>query len=76
MGLVSDGAAVARATLPASKVLSASDRELTIAIGDPDEVPDIVRDLVTSGARITSVVLKRENIEDVFLRLCDEGNGQ
>ncbi len=76
VGLVSDGAAVARATLPASKVLSASDRELTIAIGDPDEVPDIVRDLVTSGARITSVVLKRENIEDVFLRLCDEGNGQ
>lgn len=76
VGVVSDGAALARVGLSASKVLSASDTELMIAIADPDEVPDIVSDLVTNGARITSVVLKRENIEDVFLRLCDEGNGQ
>ncbi len=76
VGLVSNGQAVAQSALPASKVLKASDKELTIAIGDPDEVPDIVSDLVTKGARVMSVVLKSENIEDVFLRLCDEGNGQ
>ncbi len=76
VGVVSDGEAVVQSALPASKVLKASDKELTVAIGDPDEVPDIVSDLVTNGARITSVVLKRENIEDVFLRLCGEGNGQ
>jgi len=76
VGVVSNGPALARLTLPASKVLGASDKELMIAIGEADEVPDVVRDLVTNGARITSVVLKRENIEDVFLRLCGEGNGQ
>jgi len=76
VGVVSNGEALARLTLPASKVLGASDKELMIAIGDADEVPDVVSDLVTNGARITSVVLKRENIEDVFLRLCGEGSGQ
>ena len=76
VGLVGNGEAVARAALPASKVLHASDKELTLVVGDPDEVPDIVSGLVANGARIMSVILKRENIEDVFLRLCDEGNGQ
>ncbi len=76
VGVVSNGEALARSTLPAFKVLGASDKELMIAISDADEVPDVVSDLVTNGARITSVVLKRENIEDVFLRLCGEGNGQ
>ncbi|HPC94132.1 MAG TPA: ABC transporter ATP-binding protein [Sedimentisphaerales bacterium] len=76
VGVVSNGEALARSTLPASKVLGASDKEMMIAIGDADEVPGIVSDLVTNGARITSVVLKREDIEDVFLRLCGEGNGQ
>ncbi len=76
VGVVSSGETVAQTALPASKVLRVTGTELMIAIGDADEVPDIVRDLVTNGARITSVVLKRENIEDVFLRLCGEGNGQ
>ena len=71
--LVSNGNSIAESVLPASKVLGASDTELVIAISDPDEVPDIVSDLVKGGARIMSVVLQRENIEDVFLRLCDEG---
>lgn len=76
VGVVSSGKVVAQTALPASRVLSVTDTELMIAIGDADEVPDIVSDLVTNGARITSVVLKRENIEDLFLRLCGEGNGQ
>ncbi|UCD53385.1 MAG: ABC transporter ATP-binding protein [Phycisphaerales bacterium] len=71
--LVSDGVAIAERLLPASKVLSATDKELMIAIADPEEVPSLVRDLAQGGARIMSVLLQRENIEDLFLRLCNEG---
>ena len=73
VGLLSDGAGIAERLLPASKVLNASDTELILAIGDPNEVPDLVRDLAQGGARIMSVLLQRENIEDLFLRLCNEG---
>jgi ABC-2 type transport system ATP-binding protein len=72
--LASGGSEIAARLLPASKVLSASETELLIAIGDPEEVPDIVRNLAVGGARIMGVLLQRENIEDVFLRLCNEGN--
>lgn len=71
--LTGSGRDIAERLLPASRVLEASDTELVVAIGDPDEVPDIVSDLAGGGARIMSVLLQRENIEDVFLRLCNEG---
>ena len=71
--LVSNGPDIAARLLPASRVLDASDTELVIAIGDPEEVPDIVSHLAADGARIMSVLLERENIEEVFLRLCNEG---
>jgi len=71
--VASSGRSIAETLLPASKVLEVSDTELVIAIGDPDEVPDIVCDLAKGGARITGVLLQRENIEDVFVRLCHEG---
>lgn len=70
--LLSGGAQVAEKLLPASKVLSASDTELVIGVSDPEEVPDIVCDLAKGGARITGVLLQSENIEEVFLRLCNE----
>jgi ABC-2 type transport system ATP-binding protein len=71
--LVSNGKAIAEKLLLPSKVLSVSDTELEIAIDDPDEVPDIIIDLAQGGARMMGVVLERENIEDVFVRLCNEG---
>ena len=71
--LVSNGRQVAERLLPSSRVLDVSDTELVIAVSDPDEVPDIVSDLAQGGARIMSVLLQRESIEDVFLRLCKEG---
>jgi ABC-2 type transport system ATP-binding protein len=71
--LVSNGRQVAERLLPASRVLDVSETELAIAVSDPDEVPDIVRDLAQGGARIRSVLLQREDIEEVFLRLCREG---
>ncbi len=71
--LVSDGRQVAERLSPPGRVLEVSDTELVVGINDPDEVPDIVRDLVQGGARIRSVLLQGEDIEQVFLRLCKEG---
>jgi ABC-2 type transport system ATP-binding protein len=72
--LVSNGNQIAKKLLPPAILLSASETELVIAVGDDDEVPDIVSSLVKGGARITSVLLQREDIEDVFLRLYNERN--
>ncbi len=69
----SDGRAAARRSLSPSQVLDASDTELVIAISDPEEVAGIVTRLVEGGAQITSVLLQRESIEEVFVRLCNEG---
>jgi ABC-2 type transport system ATP-binding protein len=71
--LASDGRQVAEKLRAALHVLNASDTELALAVNDPEEVPDIVTHLVQGGARIRSVLLEREDIEEVFLRLCKEG---
>ncbi len=71
--LESDGNRIAQRLLSPSEVLSVCDTELEIAVGDPAQVPDIVASLAAGGARITGVLLQRENIEDVFVRLCNEG---
>ncbi len=57
-----------------SQVIGVSDTELGIAVDNVDEVPDIVSGLVKGGARIKSVNLQTEDIEDIFLRLYDERN--
>jgi ABC-2 type transport system ATP-binding protein len=72
--LVSNGNNIAEKILSPSKVLGVSNTELEIAINDPEEVPDIVSDLVKGGARIRSVNLHTEDIEDIFLRLYNERN--
>ncbi len=71
--LVGNGPNVARQLATTWQVLDASDTELVVAISTPEEVPDIVSDLAKDGARIMSVLLQRENIEEVFVRLCNEG---
>lgn len=71
--LVSDGCRIAEVLARRCEVLEASDKGLVIAVGDPDEVPDLVADLAAGGARIMGVSLERENIEDVFVRLCEKG---
>lgn len=70
--LVSNGIEVAQKLLSPTKLLSVSETELVIAVGDEGEVPDIVSNLVKDGARITGALLQREDIEDVFLRLYNE----
>jgi len=72
--LVSNGNQIAKKLLPPSKLISSSETELLIAVRDDDEVPDIVGSLVKGGARITNVLLQKEDIEDVFLQLYDERN--
>jgi ABC-2 type transport system ATP-binding protein len=72
--LVSNGSYIAEKLLSPSKVLDVSDTELGIAVDDVDEVPDIVSELVKGGARIKSVNLQTEDIEDIFLRLYNERN--
>jgi len=63
---------IARNVLSQWNVLDKSNGKLTIALTDPAEAPDIVSDLAHAGARITGVLLQRENIEEAFLRLCNE----
>jgi len=72
--LTSNGNQIAKKLLLPSKLINSSETKLVIAIGDDDEVPDIVGSLVKGGARITSVKLQREDIEDVFLQLYNERN--
>ena len=75
--LVSNANQIAKKLLPPAKLLSSSETELVIAVGDDNGVPDIVSNLVKGGARITGVLLQREDtedIEDVFLRLYNERN--
>jgi ABC-2 type transport system ATP-binding protein len=72
--LVSNGNNIAEKLLSPSKIISVSDTELEISVSNTEEVPDVVSNLVTNGARITGVLLQRENIEDVFLRLYNERN--
>lgn len=72
--LESNGKAIAEKILSPEKVLSASETELVIAVGDPKEVPAVVREFVEGGAEITGVLLQTEDIEDVFLRLYSERN--
>jgi len=72
--LVSNGNNIAEKLLLPSKIISVSDTELEISVSNIEEVPDIVSNLAKGDARITGVLLQRENIEDVFLRLYNERN--
>jgi ABC-2 type transport system ATP-binding protein len=72
--LVSNGNNIAEKLLSPYKIINVSDTELEISVSNIDEVPDIVSNLAKGGARITGVLLQRENIEDVFLRLYNERN--
>jgi ABC-2 type transport system ATP-binding protein len=72
--VVSKGGYIAEKLLSSYQVLGVSDTELGIAVDNVDDVPEIVSDLVKCGARIKSVNLQTEDIEDIFLRLYNERN--
>jgi ABC-2 type transport system ATP-binding protein len=72
--LVSNGCYIAEKLLSPARTIGVSDKELEIAVDNVDDVPDIVSVLVKGGARIKSVNLQTEDIEDIFLRLYNERN--
>jgi ABC-2 type transport system ATP-binding protein len=72
--LVSNGNYIVEKLLSPSQTIAVSDKELEIAVDNADDVPDIISDLVKGGARIRSVNLQTEDIEDIFLRLYNERN--
>lgn len=72
--LVSNGAYLAEKLMSPSQTIGVKDKELQIAVDNVDDVPDIVSKLVKVGARIRSVNLQTEDIEDIFLRLYNERN--
>ena len=72
--VVSNGSYIAEKLLSPSQVLGVSDTELGIAVDNVNDVPDIVSELAKGGARIKSVNLQAEDIEDIFLRLYNERN--
>ena len=50
-----------------------TDDELTIRVKCVGEVPPIVRALANEGIAITSVTTAVDSLEDVFVRVCEEG---
>ena len=53
-------------------VAASEGNQLTLALGDPADVPQIVELLVTGGAAIHHVALRHESLEDLFVRTVDD----
>ena len=54
------------------RLLDVSPTRLIVGVSGPDNTPEVVRRLVEAGARLTSVNLESEDIEQTFVRLCQE----
>jgi ABC-2 type transport system ATP-binding protein len=72
IGLVSGGNSIAKQILSHHAVLDKSDTEIVVRVNNEENVPDIVCEMVNVGARITNVILHKDSIEDIFIRLCNE----
>ena len=53
-------------------VAASEGNQLTLALEDPADVPQIVELLVTGGAAIHHVALRHESLEDLFVRTVDD----
>ena len=54
------------------KVYEIFDTEIILGIDNLYDIPKVITSLVNEGARITGVTMENENIEDAFIRLCNE----
>ena len=54
-----------------ARIIAADERELLVGTGDPDVVPQLVADLVQSGARVHALVPLQRSLEDVFVGLVE-----
>ena len=71
IGFEPNGTGIAKEMLPSYEIVNLDEGEITLRIDSKGVIPEIVSDLVNRGVRIRSVIPEDENVEDMFLRLCD-----
>jgi ABC-2 type transport system ATP-binding protein len=60
------------ASVAPRRLLELSETQAKIAVSGIEDVPAVVSSLVKAGAHITGVHLETEDVEDAFVRLCQE----
>ena len=65
-------AEVTEALVAPYRLLEASPTQIRLAVGSIEDVPEVVACLVKAGVRVTSVGLETEDVEQAFVRLCQE----
>jgi ABC-2 type transport system ATP-binding protein len=70
--LLSSDADITGASIAPYRLLELSESQAKIAVGGVEDVPTVVNNLVKAGARIAGVHLQTEDVEDAFVRLCQE----
>ncbi len=70
--LLDGGPELTEESVTPCQLLESSRTRLIVGVNRTDEVPGVVRRLVEAGARVTSVNLESEDIEQTFVRLCQE----
>jgi len=66
------GAAVTDGAVASHRLLEVTDTTLRIGVSGVEDVPEVVGSLVQAGVRITGVGLETEDVEQAFVRLCQE----
>jgi ABC-type multidrug transport system ATPase subunit len=69
---LSADADITEASVAPHRLLELSETQAKIAVRGIEDVPVIVSNLVKAGARIAGVHLETEDVEDAFVRLCQE----
>jgi ABC-2 type transport system ATP-binding protein len=69
IGFASGGQLAAQRAFSSRTLVEASETELVVAVNSPEDVSEIVRELVKEGVSITSVAPQGESLEEMFMRL-------
>jgi len=70
--LLPGGANITDASVVPHRLIELSQTQAKIAVSGIEDVPDVVRRLVTAGASVAGVHLETEDVEQTFVRLCQE----
>ena len=54
---------------PHARVLTSDDRRLTVELRDEEDLPAVAAAVLSSGARLYALTPRRENLEELFVRL-------
>ena len=63
---------ITEASVAPHRLLELSKTRISIAVSGIEDVPEVVGGLVKTGVRITAVGLETEDVEQAFVRLCQE----